>query len=519
MMRKSMIVLAVVGLLAGGVSSAAAAGASDLAVMDAVDTTGVGAVVGATHSQSVTVLNNGPDGSSQGVVTVTASSGQQLSPSPSTSYSCTSKLLATVLTCTFGTLDVSVAQQLSWTVKYTTAGAKTVTIQVSGPNADPNTANNTALIATPAASSDLAVTDAEDSTGGPAYIDAPHSQSIVVRDLGPDDSPKTVATVTASSGQQLTAGASGSYSCSSNFPKTQLTCTFPDLSSGGAIVLHWTAKYTAVGAKTVTVKVSGPNADPNASNNTGVITTPAASSDLAVTDATDLTGGPAFAGATHEQGALIWNHGPDFSRRTVITITANSGQQLSAPGAGCTLSLGKNILTCTVIDFDSGSAFGMYWFVKYTSGGAKTVTIKVTGENADPTAANNTGVINTPAATSDLAVADATDITGGPALVGATHQQGSTIANLGPHLSPKIVVTITASSGQQLGAVSPGCTLNLTKNVLTCTYTNVGSGISFGLFWSVKYTGGGARTVTIKVSGPNSDPNASNNAAAIQTAG
>ena len=487
--------------------------------MDALDTTGTGAVVGATHNQTVTVLNNGPDSSSPAVVTITATFGQQLSPAPSSAYSCTSKLLATVVTCTIGTLEASLPQQVSWSVKYTTAGAKTVTIGVSGPNADPNTANNTAVIATPAASSDLTLVNAEDSTGGPAYLDAPHSQAIEVRNLGPDDSPKTVATVAASAGQQLTAVASSSYTCTSDFPKTVLTCTIPTLGSGGVVVVRWTAKFTTAGAKTVTIKVSGPNADPAASNNTGAINTPQPSSDLAVSDATDLTGGPALAGATHEQGVIISNLGPDTSRRTVITITANSGQQLSAPGAGCTRSLGRNILTCTVIDFDSGTAFGMYWFVTYTSGGTKAVTIKVSGANADPNAANNTGAIATPAATSDLAVANATDLTGGPAQVGATHQQGAAIGNLGPHLSPKIVVTITASSGQQLSAAGPGCTVNFTRNVLTCTFANVGSGTSFALFWSVKYTGGGAKTVSIKVNGPNADPNAANNTAVINTAG
>lgn len=395
-MRKSMIVLALVGLLTGGVSPATAAGASDLAIIDASDNTGGGAVVGTTHNQTARVLNNGPDSSSPAVVKVTASSGQQLTAGISNNYSCTSKLLATVLTCTFGALESASAPDLFWSVKYTTSGAKTVTITVSGPNTDPNTANNSAVIATAAGASDLALFNAEDGTGGPALIGATHSHSVVVRNLGPDASRNTVATVTASAGQQLTAGASSLYSCRSSFPKTLLTCTFPNVGGGSAITLHWSATYTTSGAKTIALKVSGPNPDPNTANNNGEINTQAASSDLAVSDPTDITGGPAQVGATHEQGAIIWNHGPNLSPTSVITITANSSQQLSAPGSGCTVSLGRNILTCRVTSFDSDTFFGVYWFVKYASRGAKTVTIKVSGPNADLNTANNTAVINTP---------------------------------------------------------------------------------------------------------------------------
>lgn len=518
-MRKSLIGLAVAGLLTLGVSPATAAGVSDLAITEASDTTGGGAVVGATHNQTATVVNNGPDSSSQAVVTITASSGQQLTAGVSSSYSCTSKLLATVLTCTFGTLGMESASDVFWSVKYTTTGTKKVTIAVSGPNTDPSTANNTLVIATAAVASDLALSDVEDVTGGPAMINTTHSQSVVVRNHGPDASRNTVATVTASAGQQLTAAASGLYSCLSNLAKTVLTCTFPNVGGDTAIVLGWSVKYTTSGAKSITIKVSGPNPDPNPANNTAVINTPAASSDLAVSDPTDITGGPALVGATHEQGAIISNHGPDLTSTTVVTITANSGQQLSAPGSGCTVSLGRNILTCPVTAFDSDTSFGVYWLVKYASGGAKTVTIKVSGSNPDPNTANNTGVITTRAPTSDLAVSDATDVTGGPALVGATHQQAAIFWNHGPDLSATSVVTITASSGQQLSTARPGCTLNFGKNVLTCTVTNVDGGTAFGLSWVVKYTTGGAKAVTIKVSGPNIDPNTANNTAMINTAG
>jgi hypothetical protein len=370
---------------------------SDLAVASVVDLTGGPVIVGATHTQRATVVDHGPADARNVKVTVTASAGQRLVAHAHPAYSCTSNLAKSVLTCTYPLLMTSVTggYPLTWDATFTTATAKTVTVRISSANPDPDTTNNAAVLGTPKLTTDLAVVETFDSTGGGAAVGGMHEQGAVIGNDGPDTATNAKVTVSVSAGQKIALDQPSAFSCAANFSSTALTCTIGSLASGATALLGWTVTYTTTSAKTVTVRIALAN-DPDTSDNTATISTPAPSSDLGLDAIDDLTGGPVLVGATHDQHVTIMNKGPDSAGTATLKVTASTGQRLACvPGEYvCVARLSRTTLTYTFHDVGVAQAAAAAWTTTYTTATDKTVTASVSGSNGDPEPADNTSALH-----------------------------------------------------------------------------------------------------------------------------
>jgi hypothetical protein len=372
--------------------------------------------------------------------------------------------------------------------------------------------------------SDLAVSAVVDLTGGPVIVGTTHVQRATVVDHGPADARNVKVTVTASAGQRLVAHPHPAYTCTSNLAKSVLTCTFPLMATVVDIgyPLTWDATFTTATAKTATVKISSTNPDPDLTNNTAVLGTPKLTTDLNVVQVFDSTGGGAEAGGVHEQGAVIGNQGPDSATDVKVTVTVSAGQKIDAeesPSFTCSANYSHTALTCTIANVANGATYPLNWHVTYTTGTAKTVTVKVPLVN-DPDTSDNTGVITTPGPVSDLELGAVVDLTGGPVVLGVTHTQEVPLTNNGPNATTTSTLTVTASAGQRLACV-PGagysCLSNIAKTGLTYTFKGLGTGESRTATWSVTYTTATDKTVTATVSGSSSDPAPANNTSVLHS--
>lgn len=395
--------VAVVVLLGLGVLGAAPALAddtsSDLAVSAVADLTGGPVITGTTHVQRATVIDHGPADARNVKVTVTGSAGERLVAHPHPAYTCTSNISKSVLTCTFPLMAtvVDIGYQLTWDATFTTTTAKTATVKISSVNPDQDTTNNTAVLVTPRLTTDLAVTQVVDSTGGGAAVGGVHDEGALIGNLGPDAATNVKVTVTASAGQKIAVAGPSAFACTSNFSSTALTCTIGTLANGETQALGWTATYTTTSAKTVTVKVPLVN-DPDTSNNSRAIQTPVRTSDLELGPIVDETGGPVAFGATHEQSVSATNNGPDNADTATLKVTASSGQQLTClPGDGgysCVANASKTTLTFSINGIVTSDSVTASWTTTYTTATDKTITATVSGSGKDPATSNNSAVLH-----------------------------------------------------------------------------------------------------------------------------
>jgi hypothetical protein len=369
---------------------------SDLAVASVVDLTGGPVIVGTTHTQRATVVDHGPADARNVKVTITGSAGQRLVAHPHPAYSCTSNIAKSVLTCTYPLLmtSVDIGYPLTWDATFTTASAKTATVKISSANPDPDTTNNTAVLGTPKLTTDLAVVQTFDSTGGGASVGGVHEQGAVIGNGGPDTATDVKVTVSVSAGQKIAMEQASPFSCAANFSSTAINCTISSLASGETQVLEWNVTYTTTSPKTVTVKLPLAN-DPDTSNNSGTVSTPAPISDLGLDAIADLTGGSVVVGATHHQAVTVTNNGPDSAGTVTVKVTASAGQRLACvPGEySCVAGLSRTTLTYTLHGIDTAQSVAIAWTTTYTTATDKTVTATVSG-SSDPVPADNTSVLH-----------------------------------------------------------------------------------------------------------------------------
>jgi hypothetical protein len=296
-----------------------------------------------------------------------------------------------------------------------------------------------------------------------------------------------------------------------------LTCIVTDLYKGDTSGIYWSTTYQTAGAKTVTVKIDGRDADPVTANNTDVLTTPAASVDLAVASARDDSGGGAAFLTTHSQSATVLNYGPDRSRTAVVTITASAGQELSATDTStytCRVNTAKTLLTCAFSVLAPNTSTPVYWNTRYTTPTAKTVTVKVDAKETDRSTGNDSQVIKTPAPSSDVAISGVS--AGGPTTgtLGETRTQSASLLNLGPDQANASIVEITASAGQDIspeGAWAFYCQRGDAPVDLSCQVPELYVRQPVLFEWKNQYSSVGSMSVSVRVKVKQPDPVAANN--------
>jgi len=501
-------------------------GAADLSVIKTANPNPVAA--GQTLTYLITATNNGPDPTTNVVITDPVPSGATLqSATPSAGGNCTT---GSVVTCTFPSLAPSASASVTILVTAPSLpGTLTNTATVSSSVADPNPSNNTSTTNTTvsggvAGAADLSITKV--ASPNPVTAGQPLTYSITAMNNGPTAAINVTITDPVPSGATLqSATPSAGGSCTTG---GVVTCTFPSLApSASASVTIVVTAPSQPGTVTNTASVSSSVSDPNPTNNSSTTTTtvnaaPAAAADLSITKVASPN--PVTAGQSLTYFIATTNNGPNTATNVVITDPVPSGATLQSatPSAGGNCTTG-GVVTCTFPSLaPSASASVTIVVTAPSQPGTVTNTASVSSSVSDPDLANNSSTTNTTvnaasAGAADLSIAKVASPN--PVAPGQTLTYSITATNNGPNAATGVVITDPVPSGATLQSATPSAGGSCTTGaVVTCTFPSLAPNATVSVAIVVTAPSQpGTLTNSASVSSNVSDPNPSNNNATVGT--
>jgi uncharacterized repeat protein (TIGR01451 family) len=457
---------------------------------------------GSPLSFVLNVSNGGPDATS-GTITVsnTVPSGVTGAIGSGPGWTCGAQS-GSIVTCT-STTSISAsssAPPLTISMTAPASGPAIDSASVSASTSDPIPGNNSSsqtVTITPKA--DLSITKNTSSAGvaGQSMV-----YTVVITNNGPSSAAAVSVADTTPAGLTFV---SNSVGCTSAYP-----CALGTLTNGQSVTITSTysiAPSSAGSVITNTATVSSTTADPLASNNTAVKTTPiTGSADVTITKSGPGSSTP---GATLTYTITVTNNGPSDAAAVTVTdatpanttFVSNSGACTSAfPCALGTMTAGQ---TKTITsDFSVSPSF---------TGATITNSATVSSATADPTAGNNTATATTSfGGSADLAITKT-----GPASAnsGSAVAYTLTITNNGPSAAVNVLVTDPAPSGLSFTGASGAC-----PGGFPCFVGNLASGQSVTTVANYTVTAtSGSVTNSALVSGSTTDTNSGNDDASVTT--
>ncbi|QDV32285.1 DUF11 domain-containing protein [Tautonia plasticadhaerens] len=236
--------------------------------------------VGEAVSYTISVVNGGPGDAGEVELLGELPEGAELVLPPSTSQG-TVELVDGDLVGRLGSLGPGQVAIVSYVVRTAGTGVLTASATVSSDRADPNPANNRAMLTTPVASADPAdlvvglVTVPE-----PATVGEPLRYSVVASNSGPGVATGTVVRVPLPSGVELV-GIKPSQGSAALGPDGVLTLDLGTLAPGGQALVELLVVPRALGPLEISATIEGAGPDFNPANNRAVSATAAVPAEVA----------------------------------------------------------------------------------------------------------------------------------------------------------------------------------------------------------------------------------------------
>ena len=339
--------------------------------------------------------------------------------------------------------------------------------------------------------------------------------AVVVRNSGPDAASGVTLSDRLPSSVTFVSATSTRGSCAR--VATIVTCNIGGMANDTTATVTIVVTPTAAGRITNTAVVSGNETDPISSNNVAATDTDVFS--VAVTDLSVLESDspdPAFVGNDLAYTIIVNDNGPFDATGVVLTDRLPSGVTFLSASTGCARS--GAIVTCAIGNLPNGPGRVFTIIVRPTTPGTITNTVSVTGNESDPSTANNTAaeVTTVDAATADLSISmtDSPDpVSQGTELtytIGVTNSGPvrATGVTLSDNLPPNVTF-ISATTG--LGTCSE------TRGVVTCNIGNFPVGTHMSVLIVVRPTRLGTINNRADVTAAEPDPDPTNNRATQST--
>jgi uncharacterized repeat protein (TIGR01451 family) len=406
------------------------------------------------------------------------------------------------------------------------------TASVAAGTSDPNSANNSSTVTgSVATSADLSVT-----ASGPSSVTAGTNATytITLSNAGPSDAQGVVLSNTLPTGSILVS-VTPSSSNADSFTFGQSGGTVTETASGAIAAGHTDSFTVVVSAPSSlasgvafndTASITSSTADPNAANNSSMVSgSVATSADLSVTASgpSSVTAGTnatytitlSNAGPSDAQGAVLSDLLP--AGATFVSITPGSGN----PDAFTFGQSGNTISETAAGAVAAGHSDSFTLVVSAASslanGAAFNDTASVSAGTADPNSANNsTTAAGTVATSADLSVAVA-----GPSTMseGASGTYTITVTNAGPSAASAVSLTDTLGSllNFQSATTSQG-TFSESGGVVTFSIGTVAANGTVTATVQAQAIEDGSTSDVAAVSSGTADPNSANNSASVTTA-
>src|SRR3954469_23552008 len=409
------------------------------------------------------------------------------------------------------------------------------TFTTSSDSADPNNANNAAVVSTqyvtPHADMQITASDSPDPVAPNGNIAYPVNGT----NAGPDAAANATMNVILNNTlryQSITVPAGWSCPALGGGHGPSFTCTAANLGLTTSVftdVLNAGSAQFGNVNQTInqTFTTSNDFADSNNANNAVVVSTAyvVPTANLAVTnsDAPD----PVNSGGTITYTQTITNNGPDAAANANITESIGSGvtfQLIAAPGGwSCTTPAigGTGAISCSIASLANAATSSFTVVVKVTAvSGSITNTNTGSSDASDTVQTDNSATATTtvtPPPTADLGITKSTPTTN--AAPGAAVAYTIIVTNHGPDTATSVTMTDTLPATLLFQSISaPGgyvCTTPTvgTTGTLSCTGSSLANGATatFTLNVTSVSNANGAIANTASVSGTPSDPSSGNN--------
>ncbi len=495
-------------------------------------------VVGQPLTYTIVVVNNGPSTATGVVVTDTLPVGvTYVSATPSTG---TCAYAAGTLTCNLGPVInggiATVAVVVTPTVAGTLSNTASVTSIATGaapvipPVADPNAANNSATATTTvieATVTDIGITKI--GSPNPAAVGFPLTYTIVVSNYGPRTATAVVVKDVIPAGMSLVSAT----------PTQGALCTGTSLISCalGTIGIGSTASVTIVvtpnvpGVYTNTATVQTTTSDPNVANNSASVTTVVNAASPIFTDLSLYKADspdPATVGIPLAYTIVVANNGPTAATNVIVKDTVSPGLtwQDNIPSQGtCNNS---SVVVCNLGTLLPGATATVTIVVLPQYVGVYLGTVAtVTSDLHDPNASNNSDSESTTVTTAttpgpqagsaDLSIT-MTD-TPDPSNIGTPLTYTMIIQNNGPQVAHNVKVSDIIPAGVSYSSATPSQGICSGASHVICSLgtIDIGGVATISLVVNPTLTGIAIISNTASVNGDETDSNAANDSATVQT--
>ena len=397
-------------------------------------------------------------------------------------------------------------------------GSITDTATVSSEETDPDTADESATIATTVlAVADLAVTLGE--SPSPALDGGDLTYTMTVSNQGPSTAGSVVAILPVASGASFVSASTGVGSVT--YSDGQVVANLGNLPVNAPVTVTVVLQALTVGELTESASVSGNVVDPNPPNNTTSVTTeidPA--TDLSVQIAASVA--IAGIGEDFEYIVTATNNGPIAATNVALSdslpagvsfVSATTDQDVVPNQAG-------GLVAATFATLGVGDSVTLTIVVNPTAapGSILIDSASVAGQQPDPNLSNNNATLDlTIQSVSDLAVVATAQTSS--ALVGQPITYTITVTNQGPADEPDAVLSGALPAGMVMDSLTwtQGGAPTFNQGILTADLGPLPANATatVTLIASAGATDTGPLTAAFTVQGQNIDPDPSNNTAQV----
>jgi len=418
--------------------------------------------------------------------------------------------------CTWTSIPASTVYTVTIVVTPTAGGPLTLTSSVSGTEADPNTANNSA-------SKSLTVNSQIDlrlysmsATPDPITLNNGNvTYTVSIYNPSTSQGTNTVLTNTLPANSTfVSASATNSGTCTHS---GTVTCNWATIPASGFYTATIVVTPTSGGSLTLSSSVAGTESDPNTADNS-------MSHSVTVNSQIDLqlysiSGTPdplTLNNGNVTYTVSIYNASTSTGTNTVLTNTlpANSTfVSASATNSG-TCSQASGTVTCNWTSIPSTGFYSVTIVVTPTSGGALTLSSSVAGAESDSNTANNSASHSvTVNSQIDLRVYSITATPDPITLNTGNVTYTVSIYNSSSSLGTNTVLTNTLPANSTFVSASATNSGTCTHSgaTVTCNWASIPSSGFYSATIVVTPTSGGSMTLAASVAGTESDPNTADN--------
>jgi uncharacterized repeat protein (TIGR01451 family) len=368
----------------------------------------------------------------------------------------------------------------------------------------------------PTPKADLGVTLA--AAPNPVTVGQTLTYTLNVANAGPSDATGTVLSDQLPAGVSLVSAQPSQGACSGT---TTLSCSLGTVPAGGSASVVLQVIPNAAGTLTDSASVTSGVTDPNTTNNNASITVTAVAAAQPVADLSlSLTAAPnpVTVGQTLTYTLNVSNAGPSDATGTVLSDQLPAGVSLASAQPTQGACSGTTTLSCSLGTVPAGGSASVVLQVIANAAGTLTDTASVTSGVTDPNPANNNASVTVNAVDVPQPVADISlSLTAAPnpVTVGQTLTYTLNVSNAGPSDATGTVLSDQLPAGVSLVSAQPSQGACSGTTTVSCSLGTVPAGGSASVVLQVIPNAAGTLTDTAGVTSGVTDPDTSNNSAAV----